>query len=390
MTTHTASDVVYCRRRGSTGAGRRLLGGMTAGLVLVAALVVGEATAAHAADPGQFDTAFNEHIRQSGGVDGSVNSVAVQSDGKIVVGGGFFGKAGDKRAYCIARFNANGTPDTEFNNNIGKNGGLNSGVDSVAVQSDGKIVVGGVFTKVGGKKARRIARFNANGTLDNKFNEHIRKNGGLNWFVNSVAVQSDGRIVVGGGFTKVGGKKAHRIARFNANGTPDNKFNKHIRQSGGVYIPSVMDGSVNSVAVQRNGKIVVGGDFTKAGGKKAHRIARFNANGTPANKFNKHIRKNGGVGSSAVDSVAVQRNGKIVVGGAFRKVGGKKAHSIARFNANGTPDNKFNKHIRGNGGLSQPVNSVAVQRDGKIVVGGWYDKAGGKKAYNIARLYGTT
>lgn len=109
-------------------------------------------------------------------------------------------------------------------------------------------MVGGSFTSAGGSTRNRIARFNANGTLDTEFNPNASTSRSV---VNAIVVQPDGKILVGGSFTRIGGSTRNRIARLNTNGTLDTGFN-----------PNVRNGIVNTIAIQSDGKILVGGTFT--------------------------------------------------------------------------------------------------------------------------------
>ncbi|MCL5022124.1 MAG: hypothetical protein M1497_01930, partial [Nitrospirae bacterium] len=181
----------------------------------------------------------------------AVDSIAVQADGKILVGDSFTSIGGQTRNY-IARLNEDGTPDADFNPNA------NGSVDSIAVQADGKILVGGWFTNIGGVTRNYIARLNEDGTPDD-FNPNA------NFYVESIAVQADGKILVGGYFTSIGGQTRNKIARLKADGTPDADFN-----------PNASD-AVYSIAVQADGKILVGGAFTTIGGQARNRIARLNS-----------------------------------------------------------------------------------------------------------------
>jgi uncharacterized delta-60 repeat protein len=274
---------------------------------------------------------------------GSVYAVVVQSDGKVIVGGAFTNR--------IARLNADGTTDTSFSRSAS---GLSNSVEAVAVQSDGKIIVGGAFTN-------RIARLNADGTPDTTFSTGT----GFSSNVQAVAVQSDGKIIVGGFFTAFNGTPANYIARLDANGTLDGSFTSN-----------TLVGSVHAVAVQSDGKIIVGGAFT-------NRIARLNTDGTPDTAFT----TNTGTGfSTTVRAVAVQSDGKIIVGGDFTTLNGVTANRIARLDANGNPDTAFST---GTGtGFDGVVRAVAVQSDGKIIVGGDFRKLNGVTVNYIARLLG--
>jgi uncharacterized delta-60 repeat protein len=202
----------------------------------------------------------------------------------------------------IARVAANSTLDTGFYPNP------NGDVRSVAVQADGKILLGGGFTAVGGTTRNRIARVSANGTLDAGFNPNATS---LNNGVRSVALQADGQILLGGDFTSVGGTTRSGIARVAANGTLDASFNPNAYTD------------VLSVAVQADGQILLGGGFTSMGGTMRNRIARVASNGTLDASFNPNA-------DSEVYSVAVQADGKILLGGHFATVGGTARISFAR------------------------------------------------------------
>jgi uncharacterized delta-60 repeat protein len=231
--------------------------------------------------------------------------VAVQADGKVLLGGDFTslnpGGAGAVTRNRIARLNANGTLDTGFDPRA------SSLVYSVAVQADGKVLLGGTFTALnpGGAVAvarNRIARVNSDGTLDTGFDPNADN------VVFSVAVQTDGKVLLGGGFTSLnpGGTGAvprNSIARMNTNGTLDTGFDP--RASGLVY----------SVAVQADGKVLLGGTFTSlnpgyTGVVTRNHIARVNADGTLDAGFNPNA-------NGIVFSVAVQADGKVLLGGAF-------------------------------------------------------------------------
>ncbi len=304
---------------------------------------------------GTLDTSFNPGTGVGGTNYPSVISLVVQADGKILVGGYFTTLGGQSRTN-VARLNADGTLDTGFNPG---SGGFYSYVNSLAVQADGKILVGGVFTALGGQSRNYIGRLNADGTLDTSFNP------GANGYVISVAVQADGEILVGGEFDTLGGQSRNNIGRLNADGTLDASFNPGA--SFGVY----------SLAVQADGKILVGGEFDTLGGQSRNNIGRLNADGTPDTSFNPGA-------DSGVISLAVQADGMILVGGYFTTLGGQIRNKIGRLNADGTLDTNFNPSV---GALLNPlVNSLAVQADGKILVGGQFSTLGGQSRNGIGRL----
>lgn len=149
--------------------------GLVAGLIGAGA---GSATAAPQA--GSPDTAFNEAVAAVDGLSLDVRSVAVDSDGKIIVAGNFTDAGGTTGVNRLARFKSNGEPDTEFNEAVKNSGGLDATGYSVAVDSDDNIVVAGNFTTAGGNnQVHRLARFKNDGTADALFNQEVATAGGL-------------------------------------------------------------------------------------------------------------------------------------------------------------------------------------------------------------------
>ena len=294
---------------------------------------------------GTLDTNFNP------GADGGVFSLGLQADGKILVGGNFLTLGGQSRT-SIGRLNADGTVDTSFNP------GTDYDVESLAVQVDGKILVGGSFSTLGGQSRTNIGRLNENGTLDTNFNP------GAGGGVFSLALQADGRILVAGDFTTLAGQSCTNIGRLNADGTVDTNFN-----------PGA-DDVVNSLALQADGRILVGGDFWTLGGQSRKNIGRLNADGTLDTNFNPGA-------DGGVFSLGLQADGKILVGGNFLTLGGQSRTSIGRLNADGTVDTSFNP------GTDYDVESLAVQVDGKILVAGDFWTLGGRSSTNIGRLNNT-
>jgi uncharacterized delta-60 repeat protein len=140
----------------------------------------------HAAAQGSLDSFFNTGT----GAEDAVQAVAVQSDGKIVVAGLFNDINGTANSLGIARLNTNGVVDTGFNPGTS----VDFGINSVAIQTDGKIIVGGGFTQYQSTSRNGIARINASGAIDTNFNPGT----GVNDQIASVALQSDGKVWIGG------------------------------------------------------------------------------------------------------------------------------------------------------------------------------------------------
>lgn len=280
-------------------------------------------------------------------VDGTVNCLALQPDGRILIGGGFAAVAGIPRAR-LARLNRDGTLDAGFDAPTGE-------VFSLAVQGDGKILVGGFFTTVAGVARDRIARLEPDGTLDEGFSASA------GFYVYSIGIQTDARILIGGSFTTVNGVARNRVARLNADGTLDEGFDPDA------------NGTVYSTAIQMDGKILIGGAFTTVGGVARNRIARLNADGSLDTGFDPNA-------GNTVACMAVQPDGRIVVAGAFTTVGGVSRSRIARLNPDGSPDTGFGASANNH------VGSVALQADGKVLIGGTFTTVGGVSRSYLARL----
>ena len=310
---------------------------------------------------GTRDTAFTTGT----GAGNTVHTIAIQPDGKILLGGSFttFNGATARR---IVRLNSDGTRDTDFTTNTGN--GANNIVNTIVVQPDGKILVGGTFTDLSGT-AKYLARLNDNGTRDTAFMTNMGY--GLNNIVNTIAVQSDGKILLGGGFNQLNGVAVSAgILRLNTDGTRDTAFTAG----------SGINANVNTIAVQSDGKILVGGSFTTFNGVTVKYIVRLNADGTRDTAFTTGTGAN-----DSVNTIAVQSDGKILVGGIFITFNGVAANRIVRLNADGTRDTAFTTDI-GTGPNNSPINTIAVQPDGKILVGGAFTSINNIMRSRIARL----
>jgi uncharacterized delta-60 repeat protein len=308
---------------------------------------------------GTLDFSF---LAAGSGANFAVNSAALQSDGKIVIGGRFSTINGTTRNR-IARLNSDGTLDTSF---LAAGTGVNIEVFTLALQPDGKTVIGGFFTSVNGTGRNGIARLNSDGTLDTSF---LAAGSGVNSFVFAIAVQSDGRVVIGGQFTSVNDTGRNGAARLNADGTLDTSF---------LAIGSGANAPLYALALQADGKIVIGGSFTTFSGTSRNGIARLNADGTVDTSF----LAQGSGANSIVRCLALQSDGKILMGGAFTTVNGAVRTGIARLDNTGTLDNA------GAGVARNDVTAVAVQADGKIMIGGSFTIFNGTARNRIARLNG--
>ena len=216
-----------------------------------------------------------------------------------------------------------------FNATLGT--GFNNSVDATAVQSDGKVLVGGNFTTLNGAAGTPdyFARLNPGGAPDTAFNATLGT--GFNAPVAAITLQTDGKILVGGNFTTLNGVTRNRLVRLNADGTPDTAFNANLGTG--------FNGAVAAITLQTDGKVLIGGSFTalnEVAGTPDY-LVRLNADGTPDTVFNANI--SAASPSAAVSVITMQSSGKILVSGL---ISGK---SVIRINSNGTLDTSFNTNI---------------------------------------------
>jgi uncharacterized delta-60 repeat protein len=256
---------------------------------------------------GQADPAFTLPL----GLDAEVSEIVRQPDGKIVIGG-MFDNASEARRNHIARLNSDGQVDVDFNPGTGTDGD----VDALALQPDGKILVGGSFAFVNGAQRRGIARLNSDGTLDTSFN--TSGIGAVGGGVEDILLLDDGRIIIAGGFTTYNGSDRGRVAALKPDGTLDDTFNPGAGANNVIY----------AIARQSDGKFIIAGDFTSVAGVNRNRIARLNTDGTHDTGF-----KPGNGANDAVLSVAIQPDdGRILLGGRFTEVDNIARNHIARLN----------------------------------------------------------
>ena len=218
------------------------------------------------------------------GFDNRIDRIVLQSDGKVIVGGNFSTYQG-LSANRIIRLNSDGSRDNSFD--IGT-GFVGVTVSTIVIQFDGKIVIGGVFTEYNGTGVNYIVRLNSDGSIDNSFNI------GTGFASNTViiTIQSDGKVIVGGNFTTYQGLNANRIIRLNNDGSRDNSFN----------IGTGFNAVVHNISIQSDGKVIVGGGFSTYQGLSANRIIRLNSDGSIDNSFDTGTGFNNNIYSTSIQS----------------------------------------------------------------------------------------
>lgn len=315
------------------------------------------------AQQGAIDPTFNPTDNGYGfgdGANGIVYTNAVQADGKIIVGGTFTNFNGTTKNN-IARLNADGSNDLAFNSGTG----ANNSVWACAIQSDGKILIGGGFTSYNGTARTRLARINTDGTIDATFNPGAGM--GANNDIQTISIQSDGKIIIGGQFTTFNGVTINRIARLDVNGAIDPTF----------LIGTGSDNIVYTSTLQSDGKIIIGGSFTNVNGVARTRVARINIDGSTDLTFT-----TGSGANNTVGKAVIQSDGKIIIGGAFTTYSATPSNYIARLNTNGTLDATF---AIGTGANSN-VGKINIQSDSKLIIIGDFTSFNGTAINRIARL----
>ena len=299
------------------------------------------------------------------------NGIAVQADGKTVAAGSAWN--GTNYDFAVARYNKDGTLDKSFGT-YGKRltdfDSKNDYANSVAIQSDGKIVVVG-YSNYNGNSHISIARYNTDGSPDNSFSTDGKVITDFNGYsqANSVAIQSDGKIVVAGislDFTVVRSVD-FTVVRYNTDGSLDNTFSEDGKQVAIFYggdVGPTNTSEATSIAILSNGKIVVGGNYIEEGSFSV--LICYNTDGSMNWQIN-------GLGFSLNDDtkclIAVQKDDKIIVAKQFVSY----FIILHRVNPDGSLDNSFSEdgvQVYKNTGSVDTINSIALQNNGKIILAG--------------------
>jgi len=304
----------------------------------------------------------------------NAQSIAVQRDGKIVVAGVAF--AAHKSDFALVRYNTDGSLDRTFNRTgkVTTTIGRAAGANSVAMQRDGKIVLAGYSTDAS-KQDFALTRYNADGTLDTSFNNTGKVTCAVGTDkdqARSVAVQSDGKIVVAG-HSSTDRKCKFALVRYNTDGTLDTTFN-----STGKVTTAIGSGKDDGycVALQTDGKILVAGNSFDGNREYEFALVRYNTDGSLDTSFNGTGTLTTDIGGGdAAHSVTVQSDGKIVAAGSTTV--GNANFALVRYNTDGSLDTTFH----GTGKVTTVIGSsqnlgyigsgVALQSDGKILVTGY-------------------
>lgn len=351
-----------------------------------------------------FDTGFGTQLNNGGPASGLIWSVALQVDGRILVGGYFSAFDGAARNGLV-RLNANGTVDPSF---------------IPATSSPATMIVLHVVALPGGKAivfergaTNRLLRLNADGSFDSMLGS-FQPNGGLF----GSTVQSDGRVLLGGEFTGFGGTPRRNLLRLNADGTLDQSFDASasapqaptgfaVQTDGKIFVnaldvtsdlpangllirlnpdgsldPSFMPGPPRTptalvAARYPDGRIALGGTFTTINGATRTGVARLLANGTVDPAF-----VPAGVSPTVVSVIAALPDGRVVVAGALSSIAGTPRSGLTRFSTTGALDALFAPTLSAGG----VVNALLALPNGRIVIGGSFSTVNGTARTNLAAL----
>ena len=326
---------------------------------------------------GSLDSTFDfdgKVMTPIGSNDDVASSLAIQSDGKILVAGSTVEDSTYTSDFALVRYNINGSLDSSFGNGGQVTTFFGSQDDyalSIAIQSDGKILLAGYGSSFDTTShgAFAIARFNTNGSLDSTFDTDGKLTtliGALNDRANYVAIQSDGKILVAGcSYWDAGGWSLSDFAlvRYNTNGSLDSSFNNN-----GIYTGYVNNNNFSStLAIQSDGKILLAG--SSGWTELRFTLLRFNTNGSIDNTFHNGPTNVMGTQNESVSSMALQSDGKIVLAG----VGGGSDFLLVRYDSIGIVDSTFGYDGRQTTNIMEMdgATSVAIQNDGKIVAAGY-------------------
>ena len=269
-----------------------------------------------------MNSAYVQRLLPTGGIDNTFSSfqpnqvlirLALQPDGRILVASQ---SNSNSSIPAIARLLANGSPDASFTAAGGAGIARMSNVRALVLQPDGRVLVAGTYTPATGSAFSTVRRLETNGTFDATFTPSAFLQNGVAATLNSLALQADGKLLVAGAFTTVGGLASSNLTRLSTTGTVDSGFTP----------PAFTSGSVTKVLLQPNGRILLGGLF--ASSSLPGNLARLLPTGAADASYAATA-----VPNSTVRALLVQPDGGIMAGGTFTTINGQPAGGIARITA---------------------------------------------------------
>jgi uncharacterized delta-60 repeat protein len=302
-------------------------------------------------------------LNNGSGFNDTVNTILQQADGKYIVGGNFT-KYQNETHNALTRFNADGTTDTTFNFGSGL---VYGSIYTSLLLPDGKLIIGGNFSyNYNGNYLQNLLKLNADGSIDNTFTVTP-----INGPVESLALQSDGKVLIGGNFTEFNGTLDTYLMRINPNGIRDVSFDQ-----GAGFNTEGFGLGVNSIVIQPDGKILVAGEFTIYQNEPHYRILRLWPNGSVDSTFMTGDGFNG-----TINKIILLADGKIIAAGNVGSYDSQSVWGIARLHNDGSLDTTFSTGFTTNG-----ILDAILQPDGKIVTGGFSTYFVGNQLPNFVRF----
>ena len=308
---------------------------------------------------GSLDVGFTSPLQPSSiFAAAAVSCVGLQADGKLVLGGAMYLTFGGGQVYWVLRLNADGSVDNSFTPPT-----MNSNPWELAIQPDGKIVLGGFFTTISATSRPRIARLNTDGSLDATFNPGT----GANSSVLFIRVLASGKLMISGTFATINGTARGGLALLNTDGSLD-----------GSFVPAgTTTGTVYSVTPAAGGGYFASGSFSRIAGADRNTLVLLGSDGS--------VNPNLVISSLQISTIRAaipQADGKMLVGGSFNRVNGAAANSILRLNANGTVDPTFSSGVT----IAGSVLKIITQPDGKLLLVGGGLRINGGTTSSMVRL----
>lgn len=285
----------------------------------------------------------------------SIKAICTQTDGKYLVGGQFVNYNGIS-CNSLIRLNRNGSIDSTFF--LPTIRSPYTVINAIVIQQDGKILIGGYFQDFNGATLSNIARLNSNGTLDTTFNSGA----GANNIVNTLALESNGRIYVGGKFDIFNQVTCNNIVRLNSNGSIDNSFTSN---NGSL---ATFSSEIYKIKILNNNKLLIGFNERLYNNVHYMGIVRLNSNGLFDSSFNSGRIINGFRGK--VYDITLDNNNKILIGGDFSYLSTLNHFGIARLDSNGIVENSFHAGLGTN--QNGAVKRVEVLANNNIIIGGGF------------------
>jgi len=292
------------------------------------------------------------------GIDNRVRAVVERGDGDIVIAGDFT-RVSNKSHKRIIQFDENSSRSVVL-------GGTDAPIHALQLLSGDHLVFGGEFTDAGGFARNRLARTDGHGIMDETLDTAI------NGIVTTVVRLPTHQWLIGGDFTQFDNATRTGLALMNSIGSVITPL------SGSA--DAQLNGVPLAMAALPSGEIVIAGEFTSAYNAGAGYVIRTNGDASQRSPFANFSAD----ANDTVRALAVQQDGKIFIGGDFSQVGGINRAGIARLNADGTLDATFNALLSG----GAVVRAIALQRDGKVVIGGTFSSASGTLRNHLVRVNG--